>query len=148
MTDLRGLRGWPWSELWAGVNAGQHLALDAVVAFVDGELSLSAHERAAAHVAGCATCSAEVAAQRQARSAVRSAHSPATPAALLAALQAIPERAALPADGPAATRTGAVVAGPLRSGNAPLGTRPGLGGARFGAAGLGPGDAPGPAPQI
>ena len=89
MTDLR---GWPWSELWAGVNAGQHLALDAVVAFVDGELSLAAHERAAAHVARCAMCSAEVAAQRQARSAVRSANSPATPAALLAALQAIPER--------------------------------------------------------
>ncbi len=127
MTDLR---GWPWSELWAGVNAGQHLALDAVVAFVDGELSLAAHERAAAHVARCATCSAEVAAQRQARSAVRSANSPATPAALLAALQAIPERTALP------------------SGNAPLGTRPGLSGAGFRVAGLGPGEAPGSAPQI
>lgn len=144
MTDLRGR---PWSELWAGVNAGQHLALDAVVAFVDGELSLAAHERAAAHVAGCAMCSAEVAAQRQARSAVRSANSPATPAALLAALQAIPERTALPADGPAVTRNGQVVAGPLPSGDAPLSTRTGLG-AGFGVAGLRPGDAPGPAPQL
>lgn len=147
MTDLR---GWPWSELWAGVNAGQHLALDAVVAFVDGELSLAAHERAAAHVARCAICSAEVAAQRQARSVVRSANSPTTPAGLLAALHAIPERTTLSADGLAVSRNGQVVApasaGSLPSGNAPLGTRPGLGGAGLGVAG--PRDAPGPGSRI
>jgi hypothetical protein len=36
MTDLRGRT---FSDLLAGLNAGQHLAVDALVAFVDGELA-------------------------------------------------------------------------------------------------------------
>lgn len=76
MTDLRGRT---FSDLVAGLNAGQHLAVDAVVAFVDGELAAVAHERAAEHLIACQTCAAEVAAQRQARSVVRSAGYPRVP---------------------------------------------------------------------
>jgi anti-sigma factor RsiW len=93
MTDLRG-RG--FSDLVAGLNAGQHLAVDAVVAFVDGELGPVARDRAAAHLAVCQSCAAEVAAQCQARSVVRSAQCPPAPADLLAALRDIPRTADLP----------------------------------------------------
>lgn len=83
------LRGWGLSE--------QHLALDALVAFVDGELSPSAHDRAVAHLAGCPACAADAAAQRQARAAVRAADTPSVSPQLLQALQAIPSSAELPA---------------------------------------------------
>ncbi|MGH3823956.1 MAG: anti-sigma factor family protein [Pseudonocardiaceae bacterium] len=93
MTELR---GHPFSDLLAGLNAGQHLAVDAVVAFADGELAPAAHDRAAAHLTGCRSCAAEIAAQRQARSVVRSAQCPPVPADLLAALRDIPRTADLP----------------------------------------------------
>ena len=48
MTDLR---GWGLPE--------QHLLPDAVVAFVDGELSSVAHERASAHIQRCGFCAFE-----------------------------------------------------------------------------------------
>ncbi|WP_207920409.1 zf-HC2 domain-containing protein [Saccharopolyspora aridisoli] len=83
------LRGWGLPE--------QHLALDALVAFVDGELSPSAHDRAVAHLAGCPACTADAAAQRQARAAVRAADTPSVSPELLQALQAIPSSAELPA---------------------------------------------------
>jgi len=108
MTDLR---GHIWSDLLTGLNAGQHLAVDAVVAFVDGELGASAHDRAAAHLTGCASCAAEVTAQRQARSAVRSAAEPAVPSSLLAMLRSIPQTAELTRapDGLAVTGDGIIV---------------------------------------
>ncbi|MGW5055050.1 zf-HC2 domain-containing protein [Actinokineospora sp. NPDC004072] len=89
----------------------QHLLPDAVVAFVDGELSPGAHQRAADHAARCPCCSAEIAAQRQARAAVRSADAPGAPAGLLAALRAIPHEVDLPSapDGLAMTRDGQFV---------------------------------------
>lgn len=68
-----------------------HLLPDAVVAFVDAELSLGAHERAAAHLARCPACAAEVTAQRQARRAVRGAQAPAMSAGFLASLRSIPD---------------------------------------------------------
>ena len=46
---------------------------DAVVAFVDGELSSTAHERASAHIQRCGFCAFETFTQQQARSAVRTA---------------------------------------------------------------------------
>ncbi|MFR9729888.1 zf-HC2 domain-containing protein [Saccharopolyspora sp. MS10] len=97
-------RGWGLSE--------QHLALDALVAFVDGELSANAHDRAAAHLARCSSCAADAAAQRQARTAVRSAAVPSISAGLLQALQSIPSSAELPAqpDGLALTEDGQLVA--------------------------------------
>ncbi|HEX2297076.1 MAG TPA: zf-HC2 domain-containing protein [Pseudonocardiaceae bacterium] len=109
MTDLRGRT---FSDLVAGLNAGQHLTVDAVVAFVDGELGVGAHERAAEHLTSCQSCTAEVAAQRQARSVIRSAGYPRVPAGLLAALRDIPLTADLPPtpDGLAVADDGAVVA--------------------------------------
>ncbi|HYZ09450.1 MAG TPA: zf-HC2 domain-containing protein [Pseudonocardiaceae bacterium] len=108
MTDLRGHL---WSDLLTGLNAGQHLTVDAVVAFVDGELGVSARERAAAHLTSCPSCFAEVAAQRQARSAVRSAAEPAVPSSLLAMLRSIPQTAeyAGAPDGLAVTSDGTLV---------------------------------------
>lgn len=79
-----------------GWSLPEHLALDALVAFVDGELSPSAYDRASAHLARCSACSTEAAAQRQARSAVRGAGSPQVPAGLLRALESIPEETGLP----------------------------------------------------
>ena len=79
-----------------GWSLPEHLALDALVAFVDGELSPSAWDRAAAHLARCSACSAEAAAQRQARAAVRGADTPHVPAELLRALESIPDETALP----------------------------------------------------
>ncbi|HZS22146.1 MAG TPA: zf-HC2 domain-containing protein [Pseudonocardiaceae bacterium] len=110
MTDLRGRT---FSDLIAGLNAGQHLAVDALVAFVDGELAPGAHDRAAAHITGCRSCAAEIAAQRQARSVVRSAYCPSAPADLLAALRDIPHTADLPGApaGLAVTEEGVVVQG-------------------------------------
>ncbi|MBV8540231.1 MAG: zf-HC2 domain-containing protein [Pseudonocardiales bacterium] len=103
MTDLRS-RG--FSDLLAGLNAGQHLAVDAVVAFADGELGLAARDRAAAHLSVCQSCAAEVAAQCQARNVVRSARCPSVPAYLLAALRDIPHTADPPdaAAGPLGSR--------------------------------------------
>ena len=76
-----------------------HLVPDAVVAFVDGELSMVAHERAASHIARCPLCAAETAVQRQARTAVREAEAPRMPASLLAALCAIPSDTDIPPSG-------------------------------------------------
>jgi len=96
-------RGWGLSQ--------QHLLPDAVVAFVDGELSATAHDRAAAHMARCTQCLADVVAQRQAASAVQSADAPGVPAALLATLRAIPQCVEMPAapDGLAVTEDGQLV---------------------------------------
>ncbi len=73
-----------------------HLTSDAVVAFVDDELARRPHERAVAHVASCPQCTAEVVAQRQARSALRTAGCPALPSSLMSALRAIPLDTDLP----------------------------------------------------
>lgn len=125
MTDLRGRT---FSDLLAGLNAGQHLVVDAVVAFVDGELALAAHERAAAHLVVCPSCAAEIAGQRQARSVVRSAQCPPAPADLLAALRDIPHTADLPDPPPGLAVTGegmvVEVADPNRLPAAPLGASP------------------------
>ncbi|HEY8374774.1 MAG TPA: hypothetical protein VIL00_18745 [Pseudonocardiaceae bacterium] len=85
MTDLR---GWALPE--------QHLAPDAVVAFVDGELSALAHERAATHLARCPFCAEEAEVQRQVSAALRSAPTPPPPTRLLEALRTIPQRVELP----------------------------------------------------
>ncbi|WP_111765497.1 anti-sigma factor family protein [Nakamurella deserti] len=74
-----------------------HLNLDTVVAYVDGELSLVAFQRAAAHVTSCPQCAAEVDVQASARDFLRSASSPSMPSSLSAALCSIP--VALPAAG-------------------------------------------------
>lgn len=73
-----------------------HLSLDAIVAFVDDELSAGAHARAEAHLDCCCECRAEVVAQRQARSALRAAGGPCLPSSLLRSLRSIPVEAELP----------------------------------------------------
>lgn len=131
MTDLR---GWQLPE--------QHLLPDAVVAFVDGELTASAHTRAAAHLARCPFCASEAYSQQQARSAVRAADAPCAPAGLLARLGAIPQEVELPSapDGLAVTEDGQLVTvqrpdrvafgtGPVLGSSRPFGTG---GGSRFG----------------
>ena len=76
----------------------EHLSTEAIAAFVDGELRMSAHLRAAHHMSMCPQCSAEVDAQGQARSALRDSCPIVVPTSLLGALSQIPHRA--PADEP------------------------------------------------
>lgn len=113
-----------------------HLQPDAVVAFVDGELTSTAYDRASAHIARCPLCAADTTVQRQARAAVQAAEAPRMPAGLLAALRAIPTDADLPADVDrlAVTPDGQLVAvqrpdraaafgsGPVLGSSRPLGT--------------------------
>lgn len=77
-----------------------HLTSDAIVAFVDGELSPGAHARASCHLEVCPECQAEVVAQGQARAVLRSAQCPTLSSALLSALRSIPHDADLPAPPP------------------------------------------------
>lgn len=88
-----------------------HLGTEALVAYVDGELGMRAHQRAAVHLAVCAECVVDVQAQLQARAAVRSAGTPCTPASLLGALRQIPTaQPPVPPTPPAGTTVrGAVV---------------------------------------
>lgn len=74
-----------------------HLTLEAVVAYVDGELADGPHERATRHLDRCADCAAEVVEQRQARTALRAADCPSLPSSLMSSLCAIPQSTELPA---------------------------------------------------
>jgi anti-sigma factor RsiW len=137
-------RGWALPE--------SHLLPDVVVAFVDGELSHGARDRAASHITRCPACAAEVRAQRQTMEAIRHAGAPSMSAGFLASLQSIPQHTDLPStpDNLAITADGQLVAvqrpdrvaglrdsgvlggvAPLGS-SAPLGHSPNvLGGGRF-----------------
>ncbi|WP_410630221.1 anti-sigma factor family protein [Amycolatopsis sp. cmx-4-83] len=137
-------RGWGLPE--------SHLLPDAVVAFVDGELSHGARDRAASHITRCPACAAEVRAQRQTVDTIRHAGAPSMSAGFLASLQSIPQHTELPGtpDNLAITADGQLVAvqrpdrvaglrdagvlggvAPLGS-SAPLGQSPNvLGGGRF-----------------
>ncbi|MFZ2527879.1 MAG: zf-HC2 domain-containing protein [Rhodococcus sp. (in: high G+C Gram-positive bacteria)] len=70
----------------------EHLASEAVAAYVDGELRMNAYLRASQHLSVCAECAAEVDAQQQARHALRNAalQAPQMPSSLLGALTDIP----------------------------------------------------------
>lgn len=112
-----------------------HLMPDAIVAFVDEELSTTANERARVHLDHCPYCSAEESAQREARDRLRGLPGPGMPSELLEELQAIPQQTDVSAvpEGLAMTEDGRLVAvqrpdraaalgaaGPL--GTAPLGS--------------------------
>jgi len=75
-----------------------HLNLDAIVAFADGEMPMVAYQRAAAHVSRCQQCENEVNQQVVARSWLRSAGSPPMPTSLFDTLKSIP--VAVPASRP------------------------------------------------
>lgn len=68
----------------------EHLSTEAVAAFVDGELRMTAHLRAAHHLSLCPECALEVDAQRQARTALRDSCPVAMPSSLLGLLSQIP----------------------------------------------------------
>ncbi len=71
----------------------EHLSIEAVAAFVDGELRMTAHLRAAHHLSLCPQCAGEVEAQRQARAALRDSGSIVVPTSLLGMLSQIPNHA-------------------------------------------------------
>jgi hypothetical protein len=71
----------------------EHLSIEAVAAFVDGELRMTAHLRAAHHLSLCPECASEVEAQRQARAALRDSGSIVVPTSLLGMLSQIPHHA-------------------------------------------------------
>jgi len=67
-----------------------HLATEAMAALVDNELSGGAAARARLHVSRCAECSAAVAAQAEAKTALYGSAGPALPETLLSRLAQIP----------------------------------------------------------
>ncbi|WP_280233222.1 hypothetical protein [Nocardia cyriacigeorgica] len=68
----------------------EHLASEAVAAYVDGELRMNAYLRAAQHLSVCPECAAEVEAQQQARIALRRAGQVSIPHGLHDSLTRIP----------------------------------------------------------
>jgi hypothetical protein len=68
----------------------EHLSTEAIAAFVDGELRMNAHLRAAHHISLCPDCAAEVDGQRRARAALRDSHPIRVPSTLLGLLSQIP----------------------------------------------------------
>ncbi|BBZ00435.1 anti-sigma E factor RseA [Mycolicibacterium fallax] len=76
----------------------EHLSTEALAAFVDGELPVSAQLRATHHLALCPECSAEVGAQRQARAALRDSTPITAPSTLLGMLSRIPLAPPIPPD--------------------------------------------------
>ena len=70
----------------------EHLSTEAIAAFVDGELRMTAHLRAAHHLSLCPQCAAEVDGQRQARAALRDSRPVNVPASLLGMLAQIPNQ--------------------------------------------------------
>jgi anti-sigma factor ChrR (cupin superfamily) len=78
----------------------EHLSTEAVAAYVDGELPMKAHLRAAGHLTVCGQCAAEVEAQGQARTALRDSQPVNMPSTLMGLLTQIPQSA--PAEPPPA----------------------------------------------
>ncbi|WP_137725309.1 zf-HC2 domain-containing protein [Prescottella subtropica] len=82
MTQTRGPRRFGSTE---------HLASEAIAAYVDGELRMNAYLRASQHLSVCPDCASEVDAQQQARIALRRAASELSmPSSLLGVLSQIP----------------------------------------------------------
>jgi hypothetical protein len=67
----------------------EHLSTEAIAAFVDGELRMNAHLRAAHHLSLCPQCAAEVDDQGRARAALRDSHPIPLPSTLLGMLSEI-----------------------------------------------------------
>lgn len=68
----------------------EHLASEAIAAYVDGELRMNPYLRAAEHLARCPECAAEVEAQQQARIALRQSAQISAPNGLHDTLSRIP----------------------------------------------------------
>lgn len=74
-------------------SSTDHLSIEAVAAFVDGELPMKAHLRAGSHLSLCPQCAAEVDAQSQARAALRESRPVTMPSTLMGLLSQIPQSA-------------------------------------------------------
>jgi hypothetical protein len=90
-------RAFSWFPSQSGAPVGprqfgstEHLSTEAIAAFADGELRMSAHLRAAHHLSLCAECAMEVETQRLAREALRESRPVAMPSSLLGLLSQIP----------------------------------------------------------
>jgi hypothetical protein len=92
----------------------EHLSTEAIAAFVDNELRLTPHLRAANHLSLCPQCAAEVEAQRQARSALRESRPIAIPSSLLGQLSQIPLHSSNMANTANTADTGADQAAPMQ----------------------------------
>lgn len=68
----------------------EHLSIEAIAAFVDGELRMNAHLRAAHHLSLCPDCAAEVDDHSRARAALRDSQPISMPTSLLGLLTEIP----------------------------------------------------------
>ncbi|GBE64319.1 anti-sigma-E factor RseA [Mycobacterium sp. MFM001] len=69
----------------------EHLSTEAIAAFVDGELRMNAHLRAAHHISLCPECATEVEDQSRARAALRDSSPISIPSSLLGLLSQIPQ---------------------------------------------------------
>ena len=69
----------------------EHLSIEAIAAFVDGELRMNAHLRAAHHISLCPECAAQVDDQSRARTALRDSQPIRVPSTLLGLLSEIPD---------------------------------------------------------
>ncbi len=76
----------------------EHLSIEAVAAYVDGELRMKSHLRAAHHLSLCPQCAAEVDTQRQAREVLRDSCPISIPSTLLGMLSQIPHAPLTPPD--------------------------------------------------
>lgn len=81
----------------------EHLAHEAIAAYVDGELPMPAYLRASAHISVCEECHEQVNAQLQARSALRQSGPVGVPESLLSVLSQIPASAAMAGEFPVAS---------------------------------------------
>lgn len=72
-------------------SSTDHLSIEAVAAYVDGELPMKAYLRAGSHLSQCQQCAAEVDAQGQARAALRDSRPVTMPSALMGLLSQIPQ---------------------------------------------------------
>ena len=76
-------------------SSTEHLSIEAVAAYSDGELPMKAYLRAAHHLSVCPQCAAEVDGQGEASAALRDCHPVNMPSTLMGLLSQIPQSAPL-----------------------------------------------------
>lgn len=76
----------------------EHLSVEAIAAYVDGELRMNAHVRATHHLSLCPECADEVRAQQQTREALRESWPVNMPSSLFSSLSQIPNAPLIPPD--------------------------------------------------
>ena len=74
-------------------SSTEHLSIEAVAAYADGELPMKAYLRAAHHLSLCAQCAGEVDDQGEARAVLRDSQPVNMPSGLMGLLSQIPQSA-------------------------------------------------------